>query len=54
MVSTTLYSQGAILENGSGCGNGGQNIYSEDRRGSGKALIAWIQLAGQSEVTYSQ
>ena len=32
-LSNTLLSQGYVFENGSHCGNGGQNVHSKDRGG---------------------
>ena len=53
MVSTVLFSQGCVLENGSHCGHDGQNVHSKDREGGEKPLFALVQLLGQLVVMSS-
>ena len=53
-LNNTLLSQGCILENGSHCGNGEQNVHSKDRGESEEPQIAPVQFTGQPAVTASQ
>lgn len=52
-LNNSMSFQGCVLENGSGCGNGGQKTYSKDRAGGREPLIAQVQLEGQPTIRSS-
>lgn len=47
MVNKALLSRGCVLENGSGSGNSGQNVYSKGRGGGEEYSTVQVQLEGQ-------